>query len=237
LELSKNEKGTLLRWYNKIRAINYLGSKCVGCGNSDVRHLSFHHTDPNEKEIQISFILTHKWSKVESELKKCILYCHNCHLEYHFNQESENIECRVSKKIFLEYKGGECKGCGYNKCQAALTFHHLDKNTKSFQLSSNTKIFRSINQISKEIVNELDKCDLLCANCHISLGIREDILEYVISNYDKINIRKKSQKIDRVIVEEMYFHKKMKQSEITKELGVSKSTISMIISDMKNKKI
>ena len=58
-----------------------------------------------------------------------------------------------------------------------------------------------------------------------------------LSNYDKINIRKKSQKIDRVIVEEMYFHKKMKQSEITKELGVSKSTISMIISDMKNKKI
>ena len=35
----------------------------------------------------------------------------------------------------VEYKGGKCEICGYNKCIDALEFHHLDPSQKNFLLS------------------------------------------------------------------------------------------------------
>ena len=58
------------------------------------------------------------------------------------------------------YKGGECVQCGYNKSPAALDFHHKDPKEKSFTISSRATAAFSI------IRAELDKCILLCSNCH-----------------------------------------------------------------------
>jgi hypothetical protein len=67
---------------------------------------------------------------------------------------------RKTKKIkAIEYKGGKCEMCGYNKCVAALEFHHLDPNTKEFEIGNNTFSWNRNKQ-------ELDKCILVCANCH-----------------------------------------------------------------------
>ena len=58
--------------------------------------------------------------------------------------------------------GSKCQICGYNKSQNALEFHHIDPNEKDFSLSStraNPKKWTSI-------VNEQQKCILLCSNCH-----------------------------------------------------------------------
>jgi hypothetical protein len=63
----------------------------------------------------------------------------------------------------VNYLGGKCKLCGYNKSTKALQFHHRDPNQKSFELS---KAMYSRWEI---IQPELDKCDLLCANCHAEL--------------------------------------------------------------------
>lgn len=63
----------------------------------------------------------------------------------------------------VEYKGGKCmyNNCGYNKCISALEFHHLNPNEKDFSLSERG------NCVSWEKVKvELDKCILVCANCH-----------------------------------------------------------------------
>lgn len=60
----------------------------------------------------------------------------------------------------IEYLGGQCIRCGYNKYYGALHFHHRDPTTKS---GNWTKI-RLWNWA--RIEEELDKCDLLCANCH-----------------------------------------------------------------------
>ncbi len=66
------------------------------------------------------------------------------------------------KQWCLKYKGGRCIVCGYNKSPRALHFHHLDPNQKDFKIS-NTRG----NVIKRErIVVELDKCVLLCSNCH-----------------------------------------------------------------------
>ncbi len=67
---------------------------------------------------------------------------------------------RRAKKTLVEYKGGKCQLCGYNKCIAALVFHHVDPSQKDFGLGSGTT--RSIDKLK----TEADKCVLLCANCH-----------------------------------------------------------------------
>lgn len=65
------------------------------------------------------------------------------------------------KQKAIEHKGGACEICGYDKCVGALTFHHLDPNEKDFGIS------RSGHTRSWERLKiELDKCALLCANCH-----------------------------------------------------------------------
>jgi len=70
---------------------------------------------------------------------------------------------RVDRKIeIVRLKGGKCEKCGYDKCLDCLQFHHIDPETKSFPLS---KEFLWRTKWEKILV-ELDKCQLLCANCH-----------------------------------------------------------------------
>lgn len=56
----------------------------------------------------------------------------------------------------------ECKICGYNKCKAALEFHHLVAEDKEYAISRYKYSGISI----KSLELELQKCVLLCANCH-----------------------------------------------------------------------
>lgn len=65
------------------------------------------------------------------------------------------------KRKIVEYLGGQCIRCGYNKCVAALEAHHIDPLKKSFGLANKgfTKGWEKIRQ-------EAEKCVLLCANCH-----------------------------------------------------------------------
>lgn len=61
----------------------------------------------------------------------------------------------------VEYKGGKCINCGYNRCQAALDFHHLDATQKEFGISMD-----GITRAWERVQKELDKCVLVCSNCH-----------------------------------------------------------------------
>lgn len=80
------------------------------------------------------------------------------------------IHRRRIKARAIEYKGGKCVLCGYDRCNAALEFHHLDKTKKGFGLSRGGRI-RSWESIKAE----LEKCVLVCANCHreVEAGVRE----------------------------------------------------------------
>jgi hypothetical protein len=59
----------------------------------------------------------------------------------------------------VAYKGGKCRKCGYYKCVGAMDFHHLNPNEKEFTISGNSGKWENIKK-------ELDKCELLCKNCH-----------------------------------------------------------------------
>jgi 5-methylcytosine-specific restriction endonuclease McrA len=67
---------------------------------------------------------------------------------------------RELKRKSVDYKGGKCQYCGYNKSISALEFHHLDPSEKDFHIGNgNLKKWETVKL-------ELDKCILLCANCH-----------------------------------------------------------------------
>jgi hypothetical protein len=68
---------------------------------------------------------------------------------------------RAVKRILVSEAGGCCSRCGYDRCIAALQFHHLDPATKSFTLSKN-----GATQSIERAREEARKCILLCANCH-----------------------------------------------------------------------
>jgi hypothetical protein len=68
---------------------------------------------------------------------------------------------RKLRELAIQYKGSCCALCGYNRCAEALEFHHLDPAKKDFTISD-----RGYSQSWEKIKNELDKCVMLCANCH-----------------------------------------------------------------------
>ena len=66
---------------------------------------------------------------------------------------------RLLKEQAVSYKGGKCRICGYNRTIAAMEFHHPDALEKDFTIAARMVSWTAI-------VRELDKCILLCANCH-----------------------------------------------------------------------
>lgn len=77
------------------------------------------------------------------------------------NVEAVTERRRKLKRMALDYKGGCCQICGYNKSVGALQFHHLDPSQKDFGIADkgNTMGWEKMKV-------ELDKCVLLCGNCH-----------------------------------------------------------------------
>jgi DNA-binding CsgD family transcriptional regulator len=63
------------------------------------------------------------------------------------------------KERAVEYKGGMCECCGYDRAIEALEFHHKNPNDKDFHPSG-----KSISWVRMK--KEIDKCIMVCANCH-----------------------------------------------------------------------
>lgn len=66
------------------------------------------------------------------------------------------------KLLAVEYMGGKCQNpeCGYDKYIGALEFHHLFGD-KDFGISH-----KGYTRSWERVKTELDKCIMLCANCH-----------------------------------------------------------------------
>ena len=90
----------------------------------------------------------------------------------------------AKKKILIEQLGNRCEKCGYNKCQSALDFHHLDPAIKEYAIGE-------INTNFEKLLQEIKKCKLLCNRCH-----RE--LHYELSDSDKFT-KKSEVKINRTM--------------------------------------
>lgn len=116
----------------------------------------------------------------------------------------------IERKIkLIEMAGGKCKQCGYDKCMRALSFHHRDRKTKKFSLRLNELWSKSW----ETIVDEFNKCELLCVRCHIE---EEDKFSKINQNNYKEVIEKLSKK---------YWPKKEKKKRLCEQCGkeISKS--------------
>lgn len=106
-------------------------------------------------------------------------YCKSCHSEYRKNHYEQNKQKYIDKasnyrKEFWEWfrnlkKDLSCIKCGEDR-HWVLDFHHRDSSLKDNEVS------KLINSVSKsKVLQEIEKCDVLCANCHRDLHYQERI--------------------------------------------------------------
>ena len=91
-------------------------------------------------------------------------YCKHCGKSTKRGNQCNTCVSKIrrfkTKKKAVDYKGGKCVRCGYDKHLAALEFHHTNPDEKDFNFGDIK------NKKWDTIKDELDKCILLCSNCH-----------------------------------------------------------------------
>jgi len=121
------------------------------------------------------------------------------------------------RREYVAQLGGVCKGCG---CSTNLQFDHIRPLDKCFSVG------KILSHSKKEILEELNKCQLLCSYCHNAKTLKE-----------KESIRNKakgedvfSAKLTGSEVLEIRFLAKggLTDLSISEKFGVSRETISKI---------
>lgn len=94
------------------------------------------------------------------------------------------LRCRVEavakrrrsvRDTLIAEAGGRCVICGYDRCHAALHFHHIDPNTKRFNVrGGQTPALETLRE-------EARKCVLLCSNCHAEVEVSATVLPATVS--------------------------------------------------------
>ena len=84
------------------------------------------------------------------------------------NYSGRIIQQKRRNKRMTILKVNGCAICGYNKCESALVFHHVNPKNKKFPLSKAT-----MSRNPDSIIREVNKCTLLCSNCHREVHERE----------------------------------------------------------------
>jgi hypothetical protein len=131
------------------------------------------------KKLQIPFTtknFTDQEPKEYGEFRYCPRCKNDCPIEQFYNRRGKkhsSVYCKKctteqvverTKKLkqeMVDYKGGCCQVCGYKKYIGALDFHHLNPNEKDFTIAHIRQY-----KFDDIIKNELDKCILVCSNCH-----------------------------------------------------------------------
>jgi hypothetical protein len=88
-----------------------------------------------------------------------------CKNKYHQSYLSQKNRGLARKLKLIKAAGSCCSICGYRKNLAALAFHHTDSAEKDFKLDMRSLSNRGL----ESVLAELDKCILVCHNCHAEL--------------------------------------------------------------------
>lgn len=68
---------------------------------------------------------------------------------------------RTERAAIKEQFGGACGRCGYNRCQAALHFHHINGREGEFKKRGSVNL--------RELKKHPERFELVCANCHTEI--------------------------------------------------------------------
>ena len=116
--------------------------------------------------------------------------CQYCEKEFQYYRDTSTIrkscyECipegkgndaalirRLIKKKAVKYKGNKCYCCNQQYPLVVYDFHHLDPFQKDFSLGDKTSTVKW-----EKVQIEIDKCILVCANCHRQIPNGDIILD------------------------------------------------------------
>jgi len=181
------------RLRRKAELVTAVGGRCVDCGYSNcLGALEFHHRDPATKDFGVGRF-NGSLERLLAEVAKCDLLCANCHRKRHAGEDAALVDLkpaavsrRRTKLRAVAWFGGSCHGCDEVYPPQVFEFHHWDAREKDFGIATG-----GIARSWEKIAAELEKCAMLCANCHREvhagvrtirptlLGLAEDALPYV----------------------------------------------------------
>lgn len=180
----KRERRTELReWLYEIKR----RTECQSCGDGDPVCLAFHHRRGTKKLMDVGKMVAygHGRASIRDEIEKCDVLCANCHrCEHHDNH---SVDDAVAKRIRADVRAGRaapdassctktrylrlwttvykrtagCSRCGTTDARC-LEFHHVDAATKVAGVGE----MISDCYPADAVVAEVEKCAVLCANCH-----------------------------------------------------------------------
>ena len=153
---------------------------CTDCGETYEPHqMDFDHRDPNTKLFNLTAgrVALMSTAKLREEASKCDVVCANCHRvrtlksrDLWATRQRPGTSARLAERkrawrvqaaILLELRSVPCTDCGRTYPPVAMDFDHREGQSKKSGV---------MNLVSRaglsEILAEVAKCDVVCANCH-----------------------------------------------------------------------
>ena len=154
------KKLELEKYISKGLSIAKIAQK-VKCSQSTIRHWLKKHKLKTNVSNNLKCVICENFL-TGNQKKFCSSTCKSKGNYKNSNSYERQTKTALQrKKELIESRGGGCEKCGYNKCIAAIDFHH-NKDIKNFNLDS-----RTLSNISmKRILEEFKLCEVLCSNCH-----------------------------------------------------------------------
>lgn len=176
VEIKEIRRKELKRWYYELKRDELA---CERCDEDRPPVLDLHH--PNDKEKNVSKMVNDGYSRerIREEIGRCTVLCTNCHRVEHNGQvemsgfpdlreveetakNASKYEARRLRRMWVTAYKYHSDGC--NRCDVSqptcLDFHHENEKTRTIAA------MLSWGQSLPEIQREIEKCELLCANCH-----------------------------------------------------------------------
>jgi hypothetical protein len=146
---------------------------CLKCENTFPTKINIdgkiRNLDKRKYCIECSPFGSHNTKSLHVAENNLVKICSTCNKEYQGGHSKHKDKCgrcyslayrTKTKQKAIDYKGSKCSSCGYDKYFGSLQFHHVYPEAKSFNIGDfNFRKFDSL-------VEELDKCILVCSNCH-----------------------------------------------------------------------
>lgn len=164
-ERTLRRRSELRSWANERKR----EAGCVECGTDDPACLDFHHLEPDDKEMAITEMITygHGRDALEAEMAKCEVICANCHRERHERvrapaRDAGPDERRDRLRRWVRRRKADAGGC--RRCDetdpACLDYHHDGRK------GATVAALVADGESRERIRREIDRCTVLCANCH-----------------------------------------------------------------------
>ena len=157
----KHEQKRLAREY--IKTIKEQ-SGCKICGNKNIHCLDFHHRPKTKKKNTVCNLVRQGYclNIIKKEIKKCDVICSNCHRTQHYT--GKYMRNQKGLLVYQIKSNSKCLYCNNSKLEC-LDFHHTEDNKEN----GIGAMVRDKNITMEQLETEINKCIILCSNCHRTL--------------------------------------------------------------------